>query len=514
MLVFIAYIIIPNILVFCFMIYSNKKLIGTGSDHATHISIIKRIKDNKHSFIYDYLLGYNEKYPFYPQLYHWLVSFLPERIYRCKYHYINLAVKTIEIIAFNAFLFYLYRQLAFDEIVFLYANIVFNTFPFSYAAWNAKNSGLSARGIGLVSGQVYLFLLVAYLLSGNFLILPAIFVMVFISALLSQMALQFILLSLPLVVVTFSTPELLLLPFMALGLFYILMPNVANNFLIGQFNHKKNYALFMAGIFILKGRPSIYRDFVWDFWIKLKANWKHALIYLFGNPLLELVYGFTYMWFVIYVGLTSGFGEELNLMYKLVLISLGLFFLTSFRLTRFLGEPQRYVEFVIPLISVLFVLIHNYHIILYFLLLSILGSLVPLLILKISNNESIIGEPPKKYHLINYLEKRYDKRSTVLTSNDSEILKIISGLGFKICRTDYSRYYKCEKCFYKYCYNNNLSHLSPESIFEYINSYNVNVIILNDDIYGIQELKDELNEITFQLKEVFGNYSMYSVLSK
>lgn len=507
MLVVFAYIIIPNILVICLMFYSNQKLIGTGSDHASHLSIINRIKENKHKFICDYLFGYNEKYPFYPQLYHWLVSFLPERIYKYKYHYINLAVKTIEIIGFNAFLFYLYRKLAFDEIVFLYTNIVFNTFPFSYAAWNAKNTGLSARGIGLVSGQVYLYFIVAYIISGNFLILPFIFVIVFVSILLSQMALQFILLSMPFVAMTFSIPILFFLPFLAIGLFYIIMPNVAKNYLVGQFNHKRNYALFMADIFILKSRPSIYRDFFWDFWVKLKTNWKHALLYLYGNPLVELVFGFTYLWFVIYIGFTLGFIGELNIIFKLVFISLVLFFVTSFRFTRFLGEPQRYVEFTIPLISILFVIKVEWQLLLPLTIIAVLFAFIPSWV--INRNFSTDNKRKKSNldSLLVFLVRLQKKNSYVFISNDNQLLKYVAGTGHFVCKSDISRFYKNQRAFYKYHHDSSYEKLSPYAISEYYKEYAPNFLIINNELYTIDNVFCHFDKLLFITS--FGRYQLY-----
>ena len=188
----LLFIILPSIISVLFML--RKKT--PGSDHPMHVAIVDRIKSNKHRFLTDYVLSLNEKYIYYPQLFHWLLSFLPEKIYKQKHLYISVFIKLLEITAFNLFFYFLYQKHPFDKINFLYANIVINVYPLSYAVWNAKNSGLSPRGIGLVMGQVYTYLIVAYALTGNLLLLLPLFITTFIILLLSLMAMQYVLLSL------------------------------------------------------------------------------------------------------------------------------------------------------------------------------------------------------------------------------------------------------------------------------------------------------------------------------
>ena len=243
----------------------------SGSDHAFHVNLIYKLKNN-HRFCDYSPFQVNEVNFCYPQLLHWLLSFFPEKIYRVHHFYINLTIKIIELLSFNMFLFYMQSIIGFDDSKLLYANIVFNIFPFSYAVWNAKNTGISARHIGLIAGQIYSYLLVVYYLDNNTLMLVPLFLVVFIILLLSQMSMQYVVLSLPFYAILFNMPEIILLPFLAYGLFYLLMPKVAINYIIGQYNHKRNYALFVADIFILKERPSIYRDFVQDVWIKVKRG--------------------------------------------------------------------------------------------------------------------------------------------------------------------------------------------------------------------------------------------------
>ena len=427
MIEIILYILFPTIVALLVLGLSKT---SPGSDHFFHLNTIQKIKRTNHRFISGYLFSVNEKHPFYPQLYHWILSFLPEKIYSEKYKYLEIIIKAIEIIAFNLFLGYLYRTIGFNKITFLYANIVFNSFPFSYAFWNAKNTGLSARGIGLVVGQVYLYLIIIFIISGSLWLLLPIFIVVFIILLLSQMATQLVILSLPFIVIIFKVPELLLLPFLSYLLFYLLMPKIAKNYIIGQFNHKRNYALFLAKIFILNKRPSIYRDFVYDFWIRHKRGFLGSIYYFYTNPIIEVLYGFPYLWFITYDWYVGNHSDELVVLYKIVAISVGVFIVTSFRFTRFLGEPQRYIEFVLPVITFIFVVTSPPIIIFISTLISIAfvitGTLIMRRLVKSHNPLN------NKKELIEYLEILPEKKCTICISNDNDLLKELPALGVEV----------------------------------------------------------------------------------
>ena len=119
-----------------------------------------------------------------------------------------------------------------------------------------------------------------------------------------------------------------------------------------------NTGLNNAPIFILKSRPGIYRDFFYDFWKKIKNFRKDkigTINYIYTNPLIEIMHGFPFLWILIW----DSFNKPINPLsihfWELIFITTSIFFLTSFNKTRFLGEPQRYMEFIIPLIVVQYV---------------------------------------------------------------------------------------------------------------------------------------------------------------
>lgn len=499
------YILVPNLFLLLYLL--NTKGIP-GSDHSFHVGLINRIKENGHHLVTKFGVQVNKDFFSYPQLFHWGLSFFPVKYYELYSHRINLVIRVFQVVSFNAFLFFLDSVLNFENAIFLYANIVVNIFPFSYAHWNAKNSGLSARGVGLFLGEVFVYLLVVYILYGSVTLLFLLFGLLVIIIFTSQFTTQFCLLGLPFVAIVFQRYELLALPFAAFGVFYLISPEVARNYFYGQYNHKRNYALYLCHVFILKSRPSIYRDFIYDFWIKLKQSKTKGLYYIYGNPIVEITYGFIFLWFVLVTGFEESLSRELQVIMYLIFIALALFFLTSFRITRFLGEPQRYLEFVIPLIAITFVLYYDWRYILFLSLLSINIIIVPNSILK----KKKVSQPVRidRDDLLEYLKKETVNHEILCISNDLYLLKFISGLGCMVCRPDYSAYVKDSASFEQIFYKGEHQNISPLTLKEYQANYNPNYLILNDEIYTI-DIMIESKE--WCKKKQFGSFHLYTKLS-
>ncbi|MES2590522.1 MAG: hypothetical protein V4608_01470 [Bacteroidota bacterium] len=502
------YILIPNILI---VIYLLKSALPASSDHFLHVSWVDRIKKGNHRFIMHKMFSLNEKYAWYPQLFHWFISFLPARIYKEKHSYINVGIKILEIIGFNVFLLFLYNRLHFDKQIILYANIIVNIFPFSYAVWNAKNMGLSARGIGLVLGQIYTYLIVAYIITDNLYLLIPLLAIVFIILLMSLITMQYVLFSLPFYVFFFRIPEIILLPFLSVAIFYLTMPQVAINNLVGQFNHKRNYALFMASIFILRNRPSIYRDFVYDFWVKLRQKLTKGIFYMFFNPIVEIIYGLPFLWLVLYFGIQKGYSSESEIIYLAVISALGMFFLTSFSWTRFLGEPQRYLEFVIPCITILYVLNFGpiYHLIL-------VSSCILFTISSSYILNKLKTEAPKMSNMksfIDFIQKEEKFKGSICITNDHGILKYFSNLGLEVLRPDFSVYFLNKEKYYVNYYKNNYYVLSPQLLKTYHETYRADLLVLNKELYTLDVLAQVVELENISLIQTFGNYELYKLQS-
>jgi len=486
-----------------------KKETILGSDHPIHVSIINRIKANKHRFLTDYVLAINEKHVCYPQLFHWILSLFPERLNTKNFVIINISVKVLEIIAFNLFLIFLFKTIHFDSICFLYSNIIINVFPFSYAIWNAKNTGLSARGIGLVVGQIYTYLIVVYVITSSQWLLVALLVVVFTSMLISQMAMQYILLSSFFMILFLKIPEILLLPIISFLFFFMMMPNLAKNYAIGQFNHKRNYALFDAEPSVLKYRPSIYRDFIYDFWIKLNANFKTGIVYIYKNPLVEIIYGIPFLWLVIYINAKYKFEGELQVLFYTTVSALCVFFFTSFRWTRFLGEPQRYLEFVFPLITILYVL--NFGVVFHLVVITFCIGAIFSSSFVLNRHKATKNSNISRIEFVNFIANNNHYHGKICISNDNEIVKFITGDGIKVLRPDSTIYIKDKKEYYENYINNDLYIISPAALAEYYKTYSIDILVLNTDLYSLEALLEIFKPVKIEFVKRVGSYELYQL---
>ncbi|OEK02500.1 hypothetical protein BFP97_13640 [Roseivirga sp. 4D4] len=462
---------------------------GLGSDHGLHVNIIQRIKKNRHRFISDYLLCYNENNPCYPQLFHWILSFLPLSIIERKAKRVSLALSILETVLFNFFiiLFQVRSQVELSVLQLILANLVFFSFPFSYAVWNAKNTGISARQAGIIGGQIFLYAIAFYIDQPNLYLLVGLYLIGFIIVLLSQFAMQYLLFSILFFSLAFDLWQLIGIPIVAYILFYAIMPKVAVSYIKGQFNHKRNYALYMAEIFILKSRPSIYLDFIRDFWLQLRENKIKGLYYIYGNPLVELLYGFTYFWPLVYLYIFGNLEAPWNRLVEVAGIGVGIFIVTSFRKTRFLGEPQRYMEFAIPLIAISFISVFDPIEVFLLLLLNLIIILIPRKLI-LRGRKLQRDQDAKHALMISMKDKDLLGDELVWSSNDSELLKELAVEGVKICRPDYTSYFSSKSEFKRQFFDDFLGNISPSALKDYLNKYPLKGIVLNTDIYGMEGL--------------------------
>ncbi len=334
-----------------------------GSDHYGHLNRINNIKKNRNRFIKRNESNLCNTKEAYPQFYHWILALLPSTIIERYYRVFAIVIDLLQLISFLIFAFTIYPFIQTDlnlERFMLFGGLIFIFTPFRYSIWNAKNSGLSARGFGLFQGQIYLYFISWYYLSGNIVFFLGAFLMGFIIIISSQFAMQFVLFSSLFFALFFKNPLFLLIPVFALLMFYLIMPEIACNYIKGQIIHKTLYYKYIAEKFILRNRYSIWRDFVWDFWIKAKEDFKKSILYIYQNSLVSVIFGFPFFTLLVLcffvdnkvLGLIMA-DRSLWILGIPVVVSSIIFLLTSFRKTRFLGEPERYMEFCTPQISIL-----------------------------------------------------------------------------------------------------------------------------------------------------------------
>ena len=495
-----------------------------GSDHYIHLSIIEKIKS---SSFFDYgvkrISGYNEKNAAYPILFHWIIArlFYKSAIYRPQM--VNYFIIALSYLFFNLFIYLYLDKTAVTIInigIYIKMNLIFSLFPFSYIYWNAKNMGLSARGFGLLIGQLFTYTIVFYLRGDSVNWFSMMTFASFLVLLGSQFAFQYVFFITLLISIITWDFQLMLPILISLIVFRIFFPKFSKEFFRGQCNHKINYALYLAPLNILKNRPSIYRDFIYDFWLKLyrfKSNNIRTIYYIYSNPLLELIYGFPFLWLILFYKFKKGswillkpeiflnipYSEiTINSLDTVILGSLVIFFLTSLRPFRFLGEPQRYVEFVIPLISISFIynVPENVHITVIF------ASLVFIITSKFIFNYFKEYANHNHQDITVYLQNKFHK-NTFISSNDSNFSKFLIPY-FNVLKTDLTRPYKNKNAFNFY-HDNDFAIHSVNALLEFHKIYKTDLIIIKPQLYSQKEIdklhsKLKLNEIN-----TINNYIIY-----
>lgn len=351
------------------------------SDHYFHIGLIAAIKKNKHRFIKKQpnLLG--KKYFSYPQLFHWCLSFLSIKTINKHSRKFGIFLNQINLLVFVLFLFFIkdYLRLTWYsdfELIFI-SGLVFILTPFNFVPWNPKNRGISARILGVLLGNIHLYFLVAYFISQDYYLLVFLVLIDCVIILSSTFTYQYILFSGILFGVILADPLLVLIPFLAYGLFFLLAPRVALNYFHGQIGHKRIYYKYLASIYILNKRYSVWRDLVYDIWKNFLYEKKkaRAVHYLISNPVIQIILAFPFFLVLLFFLFTSFDGfpltNRLHMIFAIIIgVNLMIFLLTSFRWSRFLGEPERYFEYSIPFLSILALYLYHFSFMLFILLMS------------------------------------------------------------------------------------------------------------------------------------------------
>ncbi|MCX5814226.1 MAG: hypothetical protein NT178_17030 [Proteobacteria bacterium] len=337
-----------------------------GSDKYVHGLIIDLIKLNKHRFISKiepFLYGSRMGYP---QLVHWVLSFFNDEKIEQIGGYLpvvcNVMIGIMHLFFVNLFLSQADPDLQ-PEYLIAISGLLFISSGLFFNFNNARNQGLSARGVAIVLVSVYIYSSINYITTSSLIsasICVCITVLIFLSNL---FAVQFILFtSIPVAILSGSF-AFILFPIIGFAIFFFLFRETALNWLKWQWGHKRWYYKYGAKYFLLSGRESIWRDFIFDVWKMAISNWKRATVYLFYNPAVEVVWGVPILVPLLFyfVCLSNGKKHTMNDSQNILLIfiysALIVFIITSFQKTRFLGEPERYIDFIISPISIIGTLI-------------------------------------------------------------------------------------------------------------------------------------------------------------
>jgi hypothetical protein len=246
---------------------------------------------------------------------------------------------------------------------FFYASLLYIFTPFNFVKWNASNTGLSPRTLGVLLGRVFVYLFLLYTGNHSLLYYGLLIGVIFIIILTSQFAFQYVLFFCLIYAACALDILVGLAPLAGFLLFYMVNPRGCVLYLKCQYQHKKIYATHFARRFILQYRPSIWRDLVYDCWVRIRKEKWAALPYIQTNAIITFFWGFTIMPLVLIIATKTFLAGNFALtayiadspLLQVLLITFGIMILTSFARTRFLGEPERYLEFATPAVIFLFI---------------------------------------------------------------------------------------------------------------------------------------------------------------
>lgn len=491
------------------------------SDHYFHVGLISAIRNNKYKFIEEQpnLLG--RKYFNYPQLFHWLLAFAGPDFINKHSMKIGLFLSQLNLICFIFFGYYLQEFLNITSLPlyqFLIASgVVFIFTPFNFVPWNPKNRGISARGLGVLLGNIYIYITILYILSPGWEYFAALFVVTFIITIASIFTHQYLFFSIFIFSAIFLKPELIVLPFVAYLAFYIMTPKVAKNWLLGSLGHKFTYSKYLAAIFILKSRYSIWRDLVFDIWKKafIEKKKSRAIHYFLTNPMIQILLTFPFFTFLAinyydnYEILIANNPVLAQIFVSIILSNFVLFILTSFRITRFLGEPERYFEYSIPLLSIFAVYLFADDFYTY-------AGLLFFSFLMIAYNLNWFRNPQQKKsktpeHISKLLKrlqelKKDSSGKARFFGNNNDLPKYLLSNSITVLRPDLSSFYTGSLHF-KDIFADSYGYVVPGAWITMIKEFGINYFILDTNIVPRQEI--EKTGLQFTREENVENFVIF-----
>lgn len=510
------------------------KIKSYGSDYVYHELLFGLLSKNNNKFIYKHDNLINNNIVGYPQLIYRVINYFPRqfRIWLIE----NFSILMNLFVAIIVSLAVLMYKIFFFEITFIDFSLIILCFfltPFSYNFSNAKNVGFSIRGYGLFMGILFtgLISLLSITNTGSlsyFILYGCLMVIVSLIFLSNQFAFQYIFFSTPFYYfINFQIEILLLMPVSLLMSFFI-FPKYVVNYLKGQLFHKMLYVKFIAKKSILLYRKSVWRDLVYDIPLRLIDRFKKRknlrgfisscisdkytfsnpfIVFLFEFPTVAVSVGFIVFNYKVY----CNFEEiQFKLLIAPFLISFILFVLTSFRLTRFLGEPERYLEFTVIQSIVFLVLNINklvvFTIIFYsavYIFLRILEMLKPL-----NNSEKYYEEVVKPIMKI--------KQEILSTGSDYRIFCNNTDASKCLLHTDIKQFHywptilNVDGFTFEELYENSSNAFSTNKLVEVINYYKFNYLIIDPLITS----KDFLLHYLPQFKEnkELGRFIIYKTV--
>jgi hypothetical protein len=408
---------------------------------------------------------------------------------------------------------YLDTGITYNSYIFI-CGIVYIFTPFEYFIWNAKNVGLSARGFGLMLGHMFVFSIILYGFSGENYYLITTIVLAYLILLSSQFAFQFVCFFSIIFSLLTRDFSIVTIPFIAIIGFLLTNRKWSAIFFRRQWSYKKMYYKVLSWRFGLKLRYSIWRDFIYDFWTAVKQRgFVRGLEYIYRNPVVEVWVGFpalpvfAVLYFVSPVNAHTG---NYTIIYLGILSALLIFLLTSFRLTRFLGEPQRYVEFVYPIICILPITFTNG---------ALIATLVPCLVIiafeligirllaKRDGGGTTTHE--KTLEVLNFFNSLNVKSDNKIASNNADVLKYFAQKDYRIMNINVTSEYTADLHFNE-IFPETYGNMALKPLLHLAKHFKVNWLVLDLKLIGKESFQKEAGNDFKEIKTIH-HYTIYKM---
>tara|TARA_X000000368_G_scaffold1664_1_gene1298 strand:+ start:7759 stop:9324 length:1566 start_codon:yes stop_codon:yes gene_type:complete len=490
---------LEHILIFIFLILYFLLLfrisyffVGKGSDHKFYEHYTDTIKKNGNKF-FSYFPNFLNKMPIYdPQFFFKLISYLPKDKLSSVAFLLNPVL--IFLILIISILFYSSTEIQGESNFFILSLIFLISFtPQYFHQQNSRIYGLSVRGIGLL--LILIFFISIFFIentNNNFIFICVAFIASYLIWGSNLFAQQIIIIFPFLWFLLFGDYTMIIISISSLVFFYLIHGKYSKIFITTRIRNWEIYYSILAEKFLFSYRDSIWKDWIYDFWFKKFSSLKSRLSYIYTNSFFIIIFLNPLLILAIYSFFNPlEFQDKyLNSIYifstQISLIGFLTSILTSFRFSRFLGEPERYVEAVIPFssfVSCLFLYSLNtftplYILFFYFFILNIF-QISTFVFLRKFHKQNISIHLNKITVIIE--NKRKDGMEIRFTSNNMDWTKLLLNTEWKFVNY-IPAVYNCGSIHLKDLIIN-YPFMTPNSFNKIYKEFNLNFILLDKTIY-------------------------------
>jgi len=343
---FLVILVVCSILAYFLTMYQSRNLLGLGSDHAVHVFIVNQIRRNNHK-LFDKVPGIiNDAYlGAYPLFMHVVLSYFSDKQIQIVAKHYNSTVNGIFVFLGGTISMFLIEDMQWELMLGICLSLALC--PQFFHVFSARNFGLSSRPVGILLVSVLVSLGYYYETSieSSWFVVSGVLVGYLIWGS-NTFAQQTIILTGLFQGFIYSSWFLIFVFMISLATFIIFHNTYAISYIYRTTLFIYTYATQMAKLYILKERYSIWRDFIWDFYKNFdKNNLKISVKYVYRNPVIIIVFLNPFVLFSMLpessiAADTSFIVYSMRFSFCCFLV----FIITSLRFSRFLGEPERYVE--------------------------------------------------------------------------------------------------------------------------------------------------------------------------